>query len=47
MPNVEGVRSDRWEKYRTSVRAIENSTGYNFLDKLPENIQNIIEYKVY
>lgn len=46
MPNIEGVRSDKWEKYRTSVRAIENSTGYNFLDKLPINIQNIIEQRV-
>ena len=46
MPNIEGVRSDKWEKYRTSIRAIENSTGYNFLDKLPINIQNIIEQRV-
>jgi DNA/RNA endonuclease G (NUC1) len=45
MPNVAGVRDDSWEKYKTSVRKIEGSTGYNFLNALPANIQEALETK--
>ncbi len=33
MPNDETV-DDHWEKYRTSVRAVEQMTGYTFFDRV-------------
>jgi endonuclease G len=45
MPNIDGIRSESWEKYKTTVRRIENSTGYNFLSSVPMDIQNEIETK--
>lgn len=45
MPNIDGVRSESWEKYKTTVRRVENSTGYNFLSSVPIDIQNVIETK--
>lgn len=43
MPNVAGVRNDAPSKYYTTVRAIEASTGYNFLSLLPTAYQNAVE----
>lgn len=34
MPNIAGVRTDKWEKYKTTIKNIENSTRYVFLRKL-------------
>lgn len=34
-----------WEKYKTTVRRVENSTGYNFLSSVPMDVQNVIETK--
>jgi endonuclease G, mitochondrial len=45
MPNENGVRNDAWEKYRTTIRRIEASTGYNFLSRVSQNIQDAIENK--
>lgn len=46
MPNAEGIKSDDWRKYRTSVRAIEQATGYNLLSDVPTNVQNAIETRI-
>lgn len=43
MPNTQGIRTEDWGKYRTTVRDIETKTGYNFLSNVPISIQNIIE----
>jgi len=43
MPNINGIRRDKWQKYTATVRQIEYSTGYNFLKRVPEDIQEIIE----
>lgn len=43
MPNIQGVRSDAWEKYVTSVDRIEASSGYDFLDLLPNPIEEVLE----
>lgn len=43
IPNIQGVRKEEWEQYRTTVRRIENSTGYNFLSCVKKSIQNAIE----
>jgi endonuclease G, mitochondrial len=45
MPNISGVRSDDWNKYKTTIRKIEQSTGYNFLSEIPQKIQDVIENK--
>jgi hypothetical protein len=37
MPNVEDVGED-WAKFRTSVKEIEELTGFTFFDKVPANI---------
>ena len=41
-PNDNTVNSD-WTKYITTVRAIEQATGYNLLSALPQNVQDAIE----
>lgn len=43
MPNIQGIRSDAWEKYVTSVDRIEASTGYDFLPAIPDHIEAVIE----
>lgn len=47
MPNIEGIRNKKWEEFATSVDNIEFSSGYDFLRKVPENIQGIIEQYIY
>lgn len=46
MPNESGIRKENWEQYRTTVRAIEQETGYNFLSNLPQKLQDILENKI-
>ena len=46
IPNINTANSHTWGYYRTSVDAIENSTGYNFLSNVPISIQNSIEANV-
>ncbi len=46
MPNLSGIKNKNWRDYRTSVRNLEQKTGYNFLSKLPQNLQNSLEIKV-
>lgn len=46
MPNVKGIKDKNWRDYRTTVRQIEQKTGYNFLSNLPQSIQNSLETKV-
>jgi len=43
-PNINTINSD-WTKYITTVRAIEQATGYNILSALPQNVQDAIEVK--
>lgn len=45
IPNTQGVTKG-WKTYRTTVRAIEAKTGYNFLSALPTNMQDALETKV-
>lgn len=39
-------RDNDWRMYKTSVANIELTTGYDFLNKVPAEIQEIIEKKV-
>jgi endonuclease G len=43
MPNKQGIRTDDWHKYLTSVNAIEGLTGYHFFSNLPEAVQNCVK----
>ncbi|MCX6155884.1 MAG: DNA/RNA non-specific endonuclease [Candidatus Kapabacteria bacterium] len=45
MPNIAGVRKEDWHNYLTTVRRIEQSTGYNFLSDVPKTIQDYLETK--
>lgn len=42
-PNNDDVRYDDWRKYATTVRAIEQATGYDLLSALPREEQDRIE----
>ncbi|MBD2457283.1 DNA/RNA non-specific endonuclease [Nostoc sp. FACHB-87] len=46
MPNQQGIKNDKWTKYRTSVKKLEEITGYDFLKNVPTEIQQVIEAKV-
>ena len=46
MPNATGIASEDWRKFRTTVRSIEQKTGYNLLSNLPQNVQDVLENKV-
>jgi endonuclease G len=46
MPNVKGILRADWQIYRTTVRDIEQKTGYNLLSTLPQNVQDALETKV-
>jgi endonuclease G len=43
MPNDQNASKYQWHHYRTSVDAIEKSTGYDLISKVPADIQAIIE----
>lgn len=43
MPNDQGISSEGWERYRTSVDEIERRSGYELLSAVPEEIQKILE----
>jgi endonuclease G len=45
MPNVKGIKTADWQMYRTTVRDIEQKTGYNLFSNLPQNLQNALETK--
>ncbi|MCX2483546.1 DNA/RNA non-specific endonuclease [Pedobacter sp. MR2016-24] len=44
-PNINTIDTD-WKKYRVTVRAIEQATGYDLLSQLPKTVQDAIETKV-
>ena len=46
MPNQPGVGGHDWHEYVTSVDAIEQATGYDFLTAVPEHVQRVIEARV-
>jgi endonuclease G len=45
MPNVQGIANDSWQKYVTTVRDIEQKTGYQFFTKSPPDVREAIETK--
>lgn len=45
MPNVTGIQRKSYKDYLTTVDALEELTGYDFLSDVPEEIQKVIEAK--
>ena len=43
MPNTQGIRSNAWETYLTTVDAIETLTGYDLFSNLPRAVQACVE----
>lgn len=43
MPNTAGLTGQRWTRYRTTVDALELATGYDFLDRLPDEVERVLE----
>ncbi|TAE22017.1 MAG: DNA/RNA non-specific endonuclease [Candidatus Kapaibacterium sp.] len=43
MPNIEGLKSEQWRQFQTTVDDIEQQTGIDFLTAVPEKIQKVIE----
>lgn len=46
MPNTTGILDNDWGRYRTTVDDIERRAGYDFLPRVPEAIQAVIEARV-
>ena len=43
MPNDDGIENVDWRRYLTTVRAIEQKTGYDIFSLLPRDVQDRIE----
>ena len=43
MPNTQGIPGDPWDKYLTTVDAVEKETGYDFFSNIPNEIEEPIE----
>jgi len=46
-PNNNNTIDNSWRKYITSVKAIEDSTGYHLLSNLPKKVQQALKSRVY
>jgi endonuclease G, mitochondrial len=43
IPNQQGIKEAKWQQFRTTVRALEQRTGYDFLSNLPAELQEALE----
>lgn len=43
MPNENGIATRPWRDYLTTVDALEQATGYDFLDRLPDAVEAEVE----
>lgn len=46
MPNTQGVKEEDWRTFRTTIRSLEALTGYRFLSKVPQSVQDIVENRI-
>jgi len=46
VPNRQGIKTQNWTAFKTSVDQLEQLTGYNFLSAVPEPLQSALEAKV-
>ncbi|MGB4988224.1 MAG: DNA/RNA non-specific endonuclease [Pyrinomonadaceae bacterium] len=45
MPNIDGIEDERWERYQTTVREIEQRTGLDLFSLVPRSVQDTVETK--
>lgn len=45
VPNNQNISTD-WRQFTTSVNAIENITGYDLFENIPNNIESVIEARI-
>ena len=45
LPNDEGIKQNKWQQYRTTVRDLEQKTGYDFLSTVSKELQDKLEIK--
>ncbi len=43
IPNRQGIKEDNWQTFRTTIRELEQRTGYDFLSNVPSAVQNVLE----
>ena len=43
MPNIEGIENEKWRRYQTTIREIEQRTGLNIFSQHPQELQDAIE----
>jgi endonuclease G len=46
MPNIDGIGDEPWQKFATSIDAIEERTGLDLFELLPDDIENTIEARI-
>lgn len=46
MPNVKGIISDDWKRYRTRVDDVEKASGYDLFSDIAEATQAVVEARV-
>lgn len=47
IPNQQGIQEEKWQKFRTTIRALEQRTGYDFLSNLPRDLQDALETRTF
>ncbi|MEQ1607182.1 MAG: DNA/RNA non-specific endonuclease [Pyrinomonadaceae bacterium] len=45
MPNIDGIESESWQIYQTTVREIELKTGLDLFSTIPRDVQDTVETK--
>lgn len=43
IPNRQGIKEENWQTFRTTIRELEQRTGYDFLSNVPSAVQNVLE----
>lgn len=46
IPNKQGIKGHEWQQYEVNIDSLEKNTGYNFLAKVPESIQTVLESRI-
>ncbi len=46
MPNNDGIEEEPWDRYKTTIRAIEEKAGLDFFSALPRELQDSIETRI-
>ena len=46
MPNSDGIENEKWQKYRLTIREVEQRTGLNIFADRPQQLQDAIETRM-